>query len=101
MSTFVPPVNAPSEVGICEKFKPYRVVELTVWLVLTVYVPVPPDPVPSAVMIVSAVTPVPWMVCPTYSVPLVTAVTVKVVAVIDPVTLAATAVLFIWRLATV
>ena len=54
-----------------------------------VRVPVPPVPVSSAVIVVFAAMPVPVSVCPTASVPEVTAVTVKVVPLIEPVTTAA------------
>ena len=50
--------------------------------------PVPPRPVPSAVIVVAAVTPVPEMVCPTRNRPDVNAVTVRVVVAMDPVTTA-------------
>src|SRR5215472_2311947 len=58
--------------------------EATVWELLTVYVPVPPVPVPRAVITVPAVTPVPVIPWPTLScglplAPAVTAVTVSVV----------------------
>ena len=49
------------------------------------YVPVPPVPVPNAVITVLVVTPVPAMVWPTAMVPEVTALTVKVVNAIVPV----------------
>jgi hypothetical protein len=52
----------------------------------TVYVPVPPVPDPRAVMVVPAITLVPESVMPTSSVPDATAVTVSVVAAIEPVT---------------
>ena len=61
------------------------VVEETVCEVETVYVPVPPVPVPRAVIVVPEVTPVPVMRCPTAIVPLVTALTVSVVVLIEPV----------------
>lgn len=50
--------------------------------------PVLPVPVPRAVMVVPAVTPVPAMTCPTWTVPAETAVTVRVVPEIDPVIVA-------------
>src|ERR1700757_4570311 len=61
---------------------------------LTVYVPFPPVPLPRAVIFVPGVTlvfarPSPISVCPTASVPEVTAVTVSVVPAIEPVTIAA------------
>jgi len=59
------------------------------WFALTVYVPAPPVPVPSAVMVVPRYTPVPAMAMPTASAPEVTAVTVSVDAVMPPVTTAA------------
>ena len=58
---------------------------------LTVYVPAPPEPVPNAVIIVPAVTPVPEITMPTPKTPEVTAVTVSVVVEMDPVTTAAKA----------
>ena len=58
----------------------------TVWLLLTLYVPTPPDPVPKDSMIVSSEMPEPVMVCPTTSVPEATTVTVKTVPEIEPVT---------------
>jgi hypothetical protein len=61
------------------------VVEATVCDALTVYVPAPPVPVPKAVMIVPAVTPVPVICCPTTIVPDPTAVTVIVVPLIEAV----------------
>ena len=67
---------------------PVIVVELTVCDADTVYVPVPPFPVPSAVIVVPAVTLVPDIVCPTRNLPDVTAVTVSVVVAIEPVTTA-------------
>ena len=88
MSTVFPPENAPSDDGICVKIRAYSVLEVTVWEVLTVYVPAPPDPVPRAVIMVFVATVDPWIVWPRYSVPEVTAVTVKVVPAIDPVTIA-------------
>ena len=53
-----------------------------------VYVPVPPVPVPNAVMSVFAVTLVPVILMPTASAPDVTAVTVSVVPDLEPVTTA-------------
>ena len=61
------------------------VVLATVCDALTVYVPTPPVPVPSAVTVVPAVTPVPVIPVPTTIVPDVTAVTVITVVVIDAV----------------
>ena len=63
----------------------------TVGALLTVYVPVPPDPVPKAVMNVLDGMLDPVINCPTYKVPDVTAVTVRVVLLIGmlPVTDAA------------
>ncbi len=57
----------------------------TVCEALTVYVPAPPEPVPSAVMVVAKATPAPLMVMPTARVPEEIAVTVSVVAEIAPV----------------
>src|ERR1043166_7843469 len=59
-----------------------------VCVLLIVYVPVPPTPVPSAVIFVPIRTPEPEMVCPTASESDATAVTVIVVPPIDPVTVA-------------
>jgi hypothetical protein len=67
---------------------PVIVVEVTVCETDTVYVPVPPLPVTSAVIVVPPVTLVPEIVCPTRSLPDVTAVTVRVVVAMDPVTTA-------------
>lgn len=63
-------------------------VEATVCEILTVYVPVPPVPVPNAVIIVPAVAPVPDIWEPTCRTPEVTAVTVSVVVEMEPVTTA-------------
>ena len=60
----------------------------TVWLRSTVYVPVPPVPVPKPIIRVLAKTPVPDNVWPLIRPPLVTPVTVSVVSLIDPVTTA-------------
>ena len=57
----------------------------TVCETLTVYVPVVPVPVPSAVIYVFAVTPDPAITLPTPSVPEATALTVSVVPEIAPV----------------
>src|SRR5262252_4987557 len=62
--------------------------DATVWLAETVYVPLPPLPVPSAVICVPAVTPVPRTSWPTESAPEETAVTVSVVPAIEPVSAA-------------
>ena len=62
------------------------VVEATVCEALTVYVPIPPDPETIPVMVVPAVTVDPDSTWPTAIVPDATAVTVSVVAAIDPVT---------------
>jgi hypothetical protein len=62
---------------------PVIVVLDTVCDALTVYVPVPPVPVPRAVMVVPPVTPVPVSTCPIAIVPEVTAATVIVVVLID------------------
>ena len=64
------------------------VVEATVCEGDTVYVPVPPFPVPNAVMTVPEVTPVPVSICPTTIVPLEIAVTVRVVVLMEPVKIA-------------
>src|SRR5271165_6166304 len=67
----------------------------TFWLLDTVYVPVPPVPVPKEDIVVPEVTPVPVMVEPTASPPDVTPLTVSTVPAavpaalaIDPVTVA-------------
>ena len=60
----------------------------TVCEALTVYVPVPPVPVPKAVIVVPAVIPVPDSTTPIDKVPEVTALTVNVVPDIEPVTTA-------------
>ena len=65
------------------------------------YVPAPPEPVPKAVIIVPSVTPEPSIVWPIFRVPLVTALTVKVVPDIAPVTIAGDATELIAVLATV
>ena len=57
----------------------------TVCEMLTVYVPVPPDPVPSAVMTVSFETPTPNTCCPTANAPVDTLLTVNVVPEMSPV----------------
>ena len=64
---------------------PVMVVEATVWLALTVYVPTPPVPLIRPVMLVPPVTPVPLITEPIPMLPDVTAVTVKVVPDIEPV----------------
>jgi hypothetical protein len=51
----------------------------------TVYVPAPPDPVPKAVIVVPAVTPLPAITEPTAKTPAVTAEIVNVVPAILPV----------------
>ena len=61
------------------------VVEAAVCEVPTVYVPIPPEPVTNAVIVVPAVTPVPEITCPTAISPEETAVTVSVVVAIEPV----------------
>ena len=59
----------------------------TVWLLLMMYVPVPPDPVPRAVIVVptTRLPVVSAIVCPTANVPEATAETVKVDPATDPV----------------
>jgi hypothetical protein len=59
--------------------------DATVCPIETVYVPVPPDPVPNAVIVVYCVTPVPEITCPTANVPLATAETVIVAPEIEAV----------------
>ena len=73
-------------IDIVEKEAVIVVLE-TVWLVLTVYVPVSPVPDNKLVMVVPAVIPVPVITCPTYKeAPGEILVTVNVVPDIDPVT---------------
>ena len=60
------------------------------------YVPVPPVPVPRAVIVVPAVTPVPEISCPTPITPPVTAVTVNVVLEIAPVKVAPAVMVAVW-----
>ena len=57
----------------------------TVWLLLIVYVPIPPEPDPSAVITVPDNTPMPNKDCPTAIVPLETLATVNVVPLVEPV----------------
>jgi hypothetical protein len=52
---------------------------------LMVYVPTPPEPLPKAVITVSAATPTPYKDCPIAIVPLDIEVTVKVVPEVEPV----------------
>lgn len=61
------------------------VVDAVVWEMLTVYVPTPPVPVPSAVMVVPATTPEPVTTSFTDTAPLVTALMVMVVPEIEAV----------------
>jgi hypothetical protein len=70
---------------------PVRAVLATVWAGVTVYVPAPPAPVPSAVMVVPAATPAPDSAVPTNSALEATAVTVSTLPAIAPVTLAPSA----------
>ena len=66
--------------------EPVRVRDERVCETLTMYVPVPPVPVPKAVIMVPDNTPVPVTNCPTARAPEVTALTVSVVPEIEPVT---------------
>jgi hypothetical protein len=65
------------------------VVDATVIEAERLYVPVPPVPVPSEMIEVPTVTPVPVIMLPTVREPDVTAVTVRTAAEIEPVTTAA------------
>lgn len=66
------------------------VVETAVCEELTVYVPMPPVPLPRAVMVVPAATPAPTSVSPMARLPPLTAVTVRVAPLMEPVTEALT-----------
>ena len=64
------------------------VVDITVWLMLTVYVPTPPIPVTLPETMVPGVIVPPVITWPAINTPAVTPVTVNVVPAIDPVTTA-------------
>lgn len=82
---YTPAATAPPLQAVHEPEPAPKVALDTVCEALTVYVPVPPEPVPKAVMVVAKATPAPLMVKPTASVPEEMADTVSVVVDIAPV----------------
>jgi hypothetical protein len=78
----VPAIVAVTTAPTAVEFKDLLV---TVCDTLMVYVPTPPDPLPNAVITVSAVIPTPYKDCPTAIVPLDIELTVRVVPDVEPV----------------